>query len=237
MLIHFRPQSHKAPVSRFAFKHALIHDTFSGQQAFCSVLNGNPQTVESWRPSPARFDVPFKRHAIRPNMQATNPYEPPAAESLLEDPGLPRIFVDGPLLVVASGTELPPRCIKTNQRVSDQNAIRESLLWRGRTFQLTMSSKQCSIVWYADSWVKWKTVFRKATEILMWPAFLFSIFFLNERMLWPRVALVFAVLVLAMVGVMKRPLRVVDYRKNRFWIKGCCPEFLESLQKELKSRQ
>ena len=162
-------------------------------------------------------------------MQSPNPYEPPATESVLEEPDLPRIFVDGPHLVIASGTELPRRCIKTNQLVSERDAVRQKLLWRGRTFQFTMSNEECEIVWYATSWIAWKSLVGKIAEMLIWPAFVFPIFFLTEDRIWPKAMLGFAIIMLSLVVIMKQPLRVVDYKKNRFWIKGCCPEFLESL--------
>jgi len=170
-------------------------------------------------------------------MSSRNPYEPPATESVLEESDLPRIFVDGRNLVIASGTELPRRCIKTNQPVSERNAVSQTLAWRGRTFQFIMSSKQCTIVWYATSRITWELLIRRTAELLVWPTLIFPIFSLAEDRIWPKAMLGFAIIMLSLLVIMKQPLRVVDFRRNRFWIKGCCPEFLESLKSDLSGNQ
>lgn len=168
-------------------------------------------------------------------MQPSNPYEPPQTDSALEELETPRIYVDGPHLVIASGTELPPRCIKTNQSVSENDAVHQTLQWRGRTFHFTVSNKECEIVWYATPWIVWKSRIRKIAELLMWAAFVFPLFFLTEDKIWPKAMMGFAIVMLSLVVMLKRELRIVNYRNNRFWIEGCCPEFLESLQSELRS--
>ena len=169
-------------------------------------------------------------------MQSPNPYEPPATESVLEESELPRIFVDGPHLVIASETELPRRCIKTNQLVSERNAVRQTLPWRGRSFRFTLSTKECEIIWYASSWIVRKLLVRRIAEWLFWPAFVFPIFFLTQGGIWPKAMLGFAIIMLLLLVIMKQPLRVVEYKQHRFWITGCCPEFLESLQNSLAEK-
>ena len=169
-------------------------------------------------------------------MQPTNPYEPPATDPALQEPELPRILVDGTHLVVASGTELPRRCIRTNQPVGERNAVHQKLVWRGRTFQFTMSSETCDLTWYAMSSIAWKSRIRRISELLMGPAYIFPIFFLGEDRIWPEILLGFAFLMLSLVVLLRQPLRIVEYKKNRFWIKGCCHDFLESLRNETRGQ-
>jgi hypothetical protein len=61
----------------------------------------------------------------------TNPFQTPEtgfdAMPAVRLAGLPR--VDGKCLVVASGTVLPPVCVKTNQPVSEGDLVRKQFDW------------------------------------------------------------------------------------------------------------
>ena len=90
------------------------------------------------------------------HMRTDNPYQPPQTESTLIEPETPEIFVDGIHLVVASGVELPQRCVKTNEPVTDQDCIEETLQWRGRTLELMINVPECELRWYAARRVRWR---------------------------------------------------------------------------------
>ena len=175
-------------------------------------------------------------------MRTDNPYQPPQTESTLIEPETPEIFVDGMHLVVASGVELPQRCVKTNEPVTDQDFIQETLQWRGRTLELMINVPECELRWYAAPRVRWRG---RAAMIMMGMVLLVGgtlVLFFGLDKGWIQDPLSFAAVCgIVMIGAFmlfkaQHVLRVVDHQNNRFWIEGCCPEFLESLDKEIRSQ-
>ena len=174
-------------------------------------------------------------------MSDVNPYQPPQT-----DPSVrveqPRIDVDGNRLVVASGTQLPRRCIKTNQPVTEKDLIRQILQWRGRFLQVVLTSKNCELEWFVASRIRWRTRF---AMVLSWSAIIGGFLMFGAVIdsnppssLGPAISMLLFItgLVSSIVIQVRFGLRVVDYQDGRFWIEGCCPEFLKSLRKDLEGR-
>ncbi len=173
-------------------------------------------------------------------MQTQNPYQPPQTDSELSEPEWPEISVDGLSLVVASGVALPRRCIKTNQPATEDDAVQRTLQWRGQTLQLIVNVPECQIRWYASAGIRRRAMISMALGWLMF--FGSSVVVLaSVDQDWipmvPAIPISFAVGVIGFfVTRLDYGLQVVDYQHHRFWLKGCCPEFLDALKQELAGK-
>jgi hypothetical protein len=169
-------------------------------------------------------------------MQSNNPYQPPQSESTLIEREIPSIFVDGVHLVVASGVALPKRCIKTNEPVTEQDAVEQTLEWRGRTFQFFASTPECKLRWYANRSVRWRSLTAKIIANVLLLVVVLSLFFGIDRMMTTASGLTivaFCGIISLILFRVQTMLTVVNFRDSRFWIAGCCPEFLKMLEQEL----
>lgn len=167
-------------------------------------------------------------------MQSPNPYRPPRTELRVEPDFVPGIFVEGPCLVVASGTELPRRCIKTNQPVGEHDFARQRLTWRGRSFQLVLSEKECRLTWYAVPSVRRRLTYIKVTQFAGPACAILPVFLIDTIGGWSVIPVLLALCMMSYSVFAKPPLRVVRYQRERFWIEGCSGEFLRSLEEALR---
>lgn len=165
-------------------------------------------------------------------MQSENPYRAPSTDLESLEPELPPLFVDGPYLVVANRTALPPRCIRTNQPVGEKDYVRQRLNWRGRAFRLVVSEKECRIVWFGCPAVLWKHRSQRIANLLSTAFFVIPIFLIDRLGLWIMPLFGFGFALLIMTWFISPVLKVVDCKRGRFWIKGCSPVFLRSLEEE-----
>ncbi len=157
-----------------------------------------------------------------------NPYAAPADSSDAPHLELPEIMVDGKFLVVASGVQLPSRCVKSNAVMTDKDRVQQTLSWSGKSFRISPSSGDCELTFYAKPIHRWGPKAFVATVL-----FVASIGMM-ELMSLPistAVGLITAsaVALLGSISSHQTILRTVKYKHERFWIKGCDRNFLDSL--------
>ena len=177
----------------------------------------------------------------------TNPFQTPEtgfdATPAVRLAGLPR--VDGDYLVVASGTVLPPVCVKTNQPVSQRDLVRKQFDWCSPWVALLLLvnllvllivyfivRKKCSLTFGLAPRIRRGYRTRMLVKIAIVIALLFAIPL--SAALDSSVAIAISV-VLFLVGVVSlfignSPLRVAKHREGMFWIKGFSPEYLASFK-------
>lgn len=167
-------------------------------------------------------------------MQDLNPFEAPR-QILRDQEDGPEYFVDGDHLIVKSGAQLPPRCIFTNQPLSDSELVKEWLAWKGGSFRLTPgASIYCGI----SPRIHWEnrraiafSVFGLLTTL---PAFaIFQYFDIG------RAATLALLLVLMLLSAYvnsrlfkRRHIAAVNFREPYFEVTGCGREFLDSLENQ-----
>jgi uncharacterized protein YneF (UPF0154 family) len=173
----------------------------------------------------------------------TNPFQTPETgfdvTPAARLPGLPR--AEGDFLVVASGTVLPPLCVKTNQPVSQRDLVRKQFDWCSPWVALLILvnllvliivyfivRKRCSLTFGLAPQVRKAYRRRMLVKIAAVIALFFAIPF--SAALDSNIAIVIVV-VLLLAGIValfigNSPLRVTKYREGMFWIKGFSPEYL-----------
>ena len=168
-------------------------------------------------------------------MTSQNPYAPPSTLPASPEDPRPDIAVDGKLLVVATGVELPRRCIKTNKPMTEKHRLERRFTWNGKAFRLTLAPKQCDIVLYANHSYRWLGALRIAASSVL---VLYLVVAIVTDFLSPSLfPVVIGASLLVTTIIDRRLLRVTHYKDDRFWIKGCGNAFLESLQRELNLRE
>jgi hypothetical protein len=153
-------------------------------------------------------------------MSEPDPYAPPAtSEVALVCPahGFRR---EGEFIVVRSGAVLPKRCVETNEPIGQGD-------W----------SKEKKLQWF-PRWAGLYTALPYLTWILLleWlPALKDHFSFGMIAVMGTSVAIAFTFQRTCFItyslksSVTSRPLRVARCLNGEFWLKGCSPEFLESL--------
>ena len=176
-------------------------------------------------------------------MDTVNPYESPATSTIAIPAErlntLPT--VDGECLVVASGTVLPPLCVKTNEPVSKDDLIRKRFDWCSPwiAFSIALGApililvyfiarKKCSLTFGLHPHLRRKYRRRMVFKVVATIALFFAIPFSAT---FDAIAVLIIVMVLFLVALVSlffgnSPLSVVKYRKGAFWVKGFSREFL-----------
>ena len=165
-----------------------------------------------------------------------NPY---AATEVDEWANLPDIEVDGDCLIVRSQSVLPPRCIVTNEPVSDVPAVRRRLEWRGRTFQFVVSAKRCDLMVFVSRGNRYRLSLSKVVDLLVIGSIVAFIVTLCSGVP-PSFVVPGMIAILGLAGWLSHfriDLKVVNHVKGRFWIKGISQEFLDQLRDELPRDQ
>jgi hypothetical protein len=153
-------------------------------------------------------------------------------------------MVIGRSLLVPSGTKLPLRCVKTNAPVSESDMVRKEFYWLNPLWLLTIfvglfvilvvyfvARKKCMVTYGLSPQVRKKyqtrMVIKIALMLALFLAFLFSTTGGDGTLIAVTVCLfVFSLIILPFGNV---PIVVKKFDGNRFWFKGCGPEFLESI--------
>lgn len=176
-----------------------------------------------------------------------NPYQSPTAscdattaERFADFPS-----VDGKCLVVASGTVLPPVCVKTNQRLSEKDLVCKRFEWCTPWVALLvllsplllilayfLVRRKCSLTYGLHPQIRKKYRKRILLKIVAAIVLLLAIV-LSASVDAAAVAMLFVFLFLVSLVwlfVGNSPLSVVKYRKKMFWIKGFSDEFLATFE-------
>jgi hypothetical protein len=179
---------------------------------------------------------------------SANPYESPMADT---EPTAPsrqqRACVDGEFLVISASAVLPKRCVKTNRPLADSDLRRNYLFtsprWRLLAVYLLlgplfagpvylMVSKRCKLTYGLDAAVEER--YRRSRRV---NGIIVLLLFCETLILAVThnglACGLFALLCLiAALGHQfgHEPLRIVKHRDGRFWIAGCCDEFLAGIE-------
>jgi len=171
----------------------------------------------------------------------------PSAESdAIDDWG---IRIHRGALVLPSGCTMPPKCVLTNQPVSESDMVFTNLTWTPASvglwallgspaliFGFFVGRELCSItyglsrstrirkVMYAILKVVTSIGLLAATVAL---AVIPSVHWTITLLLYSTFILFLGSIVLIFIG--NSPLRVVDYRNGMFWVKGFSQEYLDDL--------
>jgi len=174
-----------------------------------------------------------------------NPYKPPVVvDGPIDIPGRPLISVHGKYLVVASGVTLPPRCVKSNAKVTEQDMRRKVFAWCSPWVALTILislcvtvilyfvlRKSCEVTFGLHPAVRAKYRNRLIFKLLLTVGLLLAIPMLaaaeSEAILGVAVLMFLVSFIALLIG--NSPLSVAKYGDGRFWIKGCSQEFLDDL--------
>jgi hypothetical protein len=154
-----------------------------------------------------------------------NPYQSPRVTDDLPL-GTATVIVDGNTLVVASGTVLPPICVRSGRSVDATNMVQRTLYWN-RSFA---PSRTCVLTYalHPD--------FRRQRYRPTILAGLLGGVAVAASFAWSANVAVLLLVLIASAAVQRlflSPLHVVEYRQGMFRIKGFCPAFLERLQEIL----
>ncbi|QJE97000.1 hypothetical protein [Luteolibacter luteus] len=188
-------------------------------------------------------------------MEATaqpNPYQAPGVQDVaainLTGPNAPFYFRDGELLVIRDGAELPPRCVHTNQEV-DAKGWRKlrPLAWTppwifvfiffGLLPFLLLSivlQKKAKITYSLSKDARGRLAKKRLVALGVMLAGI-GVAFIGGSLLNGDAAVmpIFAGIVIALGGLigslMFNPVTVKKYKDGWFSLKGCSPEFLDSL--------
>jgi hypothetical protein len=159
------------------------------------------------------------------------------------------VRIDGDALVIPSGYTMPPRCIKTNQLVSERDMVLTNLTWCRNTiglwgllgapwlvFAYFVGREICTITYGLSPRLRYRNVFFTLVKVLACFSFLAVAIYMAvfDSTHWIIEPLMFLFFVLFLVSVVvlfmsKQPLHVTDYRDGLFWIKGFSKEYLEEL--------
>lgn len=184
-------------------------------------------------------------------MADENPYIPSTAA--LESPSVPRahhaIHRDGDLLVIRDGAVLPARCLKTNRPIgaSDYTATKKVYWTPGWVWALLLLSPLIALIVAAILQKKatltyslsreLRSRYMKRTAISLGLFFvglglLFVTFYVGKESLFGvgiggGILLMITGLVLAVT--LSKVISVKRFNDGWFYLKGCSPEFLDSL--------
>ena len=162
-------------------------------------------------------------------MNDENPYAPPETPDFPESAELPPISVVGEYLVVTAGTELPRRCVFTNQLVErslEAQPLRWTPLFKRRNWRLG----QLRLAVCDSRRRRHRIRPYLAAGALNVAAI---VFYLMDGQAFAPIIIIFC----AVLMVLDLPpyLPVAKYQNERFWLKGCGEEFLQSCREEFAS--
>jgi hypothetical protein len=177
----------------------------------------------------------------------TNPFQTPETGfvATLAPPlaGLPR--VDGNCLVVASGTVLPPFCVKTNRPVSEGDLVRKQFDWCPPWVAILiivnllilivvyfLVRKRCLLTFGLDPRVRKgyrrRMLLKIAAAILLFLAIpVVSALEANGSPIATIIVLVLFLVAVVSIFIGNSPLSVAKHQKGMFWIKGFSKDFLQ----------
>jgi hypothetical protein len=182
-------------------------------------------------------------------MSEVNPYAPPVS---LAPPSLPPSVLfrrEGNHVVIRDGAHLPARCVRTNQPVEPNGwTRRKRMTWMPSWVWLLLLvhlivliivglcvQKKAWLTYSMTKGVRKGYIWRVGVSLiaLIGGMALGMAGLVNMRASWgwPAVA-VGGVMFLGgaiVAACFHSPLRVTRHRDGEFWIKGCSPEFLDSL--------
>ncbi|MFO0874236.1 MAG: hypothetical protein U0575_09730 [Phycisphaerales bacterium] len=154
------------------------------------------------------------------------------------------VRVDGKYVVVRSGIILPERCVKTNEPVATA-PITKTLYWMHPGWFFTvllgvivllivylLARKSCRITYFISPAVKGRTLRRQlgATGIVLLGIVAVIVGVTQDQWVVALIG-VFAFLVgLILVAVFSNVLAIRKAKDGEFWLKGCGPEFVESIR-------
>lgn len=164
-----------------------------------------------------------------------NPYAAPTSQDTSEpnpDWPLPQIWVDGKFLVVADGVTLPQRCVFTNEPVNEPRLV-QTLKW-APTFKLVITERKARVT-YAVNRRRQKKQRLKRYTVSSLQAVGALLLYLATNNLLPSIFI-------AVSGIpvfLEKPVFLVakKCKNDRFWLRGCGPEFLASCVDEFGTGQ
>lgn len=162
-------------------------------------------------------------------MTNDNPYAAP--QETVED----RVKVDGNLLVVNKRTELPDRCVYSNEPTRKSQRTEQRLRWTGGRGKLVVMSKSCTIRFGISRGARlriWGQTIAGALIIAGAVSLLITLAIPNSLVLSAISGFVLAGGLWLAWNVEVPNLRVVRYEPGRFWIEGICESFLRQLEQE-----
>jgi hypothetical protein len=166
----------------------------------------------------------------------------------------PSDWVDGQFLVLADRTALPPRCIHTNQPVSERECEIFNLPWIEPTLKLAMCfvpallliapyaiKRRCRVQVGISRSVRRNYLLRKvAAGLVMLGALVTPFVLLASNWTGPLI-IVFALAPFTFWGcfvylvLFSSPLTIANHKGHHFWLQGCSPEFLASIRADLRA--
>ena len=158
-----------------------------------------------------------------------NPY---AAPKFNEDPEpdapLARIWVEGRFLVVASGVELPSRCVFTNEPVNDP-LLAQTLKW-APSFRPVISEQRIRLKLAVSIRKQRRQRLRRFIGGAAQVTAALLLYLISQDLGFFSGVLVFS----GIVAAVQKPtfLQVSKCKHDRFWLRGCGPEFLASCLNE-----
>ena len=164
---------------------------------------------------------------------------PPTETSIQNSSSLP--MVDGKCLVVASGTTLPPICVKTSQPVPESALVCRHFHWCSPWVGLLVLlsglllvlvyfvlRKKCTITFGLQPHLRKKyhrrMLLKVVSAIVLFFAIPFSVAI--EPTVLPIITLVLFLVAIVSLFIGNAPLSVVKYRNGMFWIRGFSDDFL-----------
>jgi hypothetical protein len=175
----------------------------------------------------------------------TNPYKPPVAlDTMYGKPDAGTSRVEGKQLVVRSGAVLPQRCVKTNQKITEEDLRRKTFEWCSPWVALSflvsgcimivlyfVFRRQCSITFGMHSSVRKRYRNWLLFKVLATVALFASLPFVAATDSGGLIATVLILFIFAFITcfIGNSPLSIAKHREGEFWIKGCCPEFLSQI--------
>jgi len=172
-------------------------------------------------------------------MQEPNPYKAPQVEEVAAERS--DYYVEMPYLVVKNGTRLPLRCVITNVGVSEYRST--TLQYPCKWYQVAIGTRRCTILWAVEEAVHRKQKrmsYSRGLAVVGLASFLlasqgwglFGVASLAISV--PFTILCFGLSVYFRLRSLPMPY-VKKYRRGYFWLAGLGPEFLASVQEELRS--
>ena len=185
---------------------------------------------------------------LRARKMDVNPYQSPQTTDLRIRPTDFLPIVDGKILVVRSGTVLPPVCVKTNQPVTEKDMVRKVYYWCSPLVCILIflsplililayfiARKRCNLTFGLHPDVRRKYRNRMLVKLLAFVALLTAIPFaeaVSSSLLLPIVIVLFLIALIS-IFIGNSPLSVTGHHRGDFSINGCSREFLASLGPEI----
>lgn len=160
--------------------------------------------------------------------------------------GVYGVRAEPPFVIVRDGAVLPARCIKTNELVTDVG-MKRKLHWAHPALFLIILvnlliflvvylivRKQCTIRYFMSRYAKRRQLFKQLFAV---GVLLFGFFGMFVGTVVDSIEMIVLGIVLLCAGVVMlvkflEAISLVKHKDGEFWIKGCCPEFVRSIQEE-----